>query len=333
MQAGNQKEGEFFVGIMMVTSLNSYVKNMEMTVKWKERQEKKNDTADSMGSAGSTGSTDSSKDSASKTFRKKLDEIRYPQYGRSSQMEADIEIKLTAGKKLSGEEMLYLKNHDKAMYQKAKIIKRERDAYEKALASCKTKDEVEQLKADYASAAVRRINAIRKDSGISREKKRELFQMEHFKAAALDDAMHEFEKRRDYKQLPEGTEKPKPQDEENFQTVERKKQEEGTVLEKAAEAAEYEVPKAETGDEKEKEEAEKSTDDACEEGTIMRAILDEEARWAREEEEHDSASQDMNQIQNEESPEGAFIRRARTAYLSAQTFMTHEETANIDLRR
>lgn len=62
MQAGNQKEGEFFVGIMMVTSLNSYVKNMEMTVKWKERQEKKNDTADSMGS---TGSTDSSNDSAS----------------------------------------------------------------------------------------------------------------------------------------------------------------------------------------------------------------------------------------------------------------------------
>lgn len=79
-------------------------------------------------------------------------------------MEADIEIKLTAGKKLSGEEMLYLKNHDKAMYQKAKIIKRERDAYEKTLTSCKTKDEVEQLKADYASAAVRRINAIRKGS-------------------------------------------------------------------------------------------------------------------------------------------------------------------------
>lgn len=107
------------------------------------------------------------------------------------------------------------------------------------------------------------------------------------------------------------------------------------MLEKAAEAAEYEVPKAKTGDRKETEEAEESTDDACEEGTIMRAILDEEARWAREEEEeeNDSASQDMNRVPEEESPEGAFIRRARTAYLSAQAFMIHEETANIDLRR
>lgn len=324
------------MGIMLVTSLNSFVKNMEMNVKWKERQEEKNYAPDSTGDG---------EDSVSKDFQKKIDEIRYPEYDRSSQMEADIEIKLTAGKKLRGEELEYLKNHDRAMYQKVKIINRERDAYEKALLSCKTKEEVEQLKADYAAAAVRRINAIRNDTGISAEKKGELFKMEHFRAAALDDAMHGFMESSDYTLLPEGTEpvkdEKKPEEGKKadavfdpevlqFQKVEREKQEAGTVLEKAAESVEYEVLKAETGDEKEMEE---STDDACEEGTIMRAILDEEARWAREEEEQASASQDMNQVQNEESPEGAFIRRARTAYLSAQAFMTHEETANIDLRR
>lgn len=326
------------MGIMMVTSLNSYVKNMEMAVRWKERQEEKDYAP---------GSTGEGEDSASKAFQKKADEIRYPQYDRSSQMEADIELKLTAGKKLSGEEMLYLKNHDRAMYQKAKIINRERDAYEKALASCKTKDEVEQLKADYAAAAVRRLNAVRNDTGLSAEKKKELYKMEHYKAAALDDAMHEFMESSDYEQLPEGVKKPEGQEKQekgnsfdlafdmesvSLQEIRREKLAAGDMIETAAKAAEYKVP-AEEAEDKKEEIPEESTDDACEEGTIMRAILDEEARWAREEEEQAFASQDMNQVQNEESPEGAFIRRARTAYLSAQAFMTHEETANIDLRR
>ena len=78
----------------MVTSLNSYVKNMEMAVRWKERQEEKDYAP---------GSTGEGEDSASKAFQKKADEIRYPQYDRSSQMEADIELKLTAGKKRSEE--------------------------------------------------------------------------------------------------------------------------------------------------------------------------------------------------------------------------------------
>lgn len=330
------------MGIMMVTSLNSYVKNMEMAVRWKERQEEKDYAP---------GSTGEGEDSASKAFQKKADEIRYPQYDRSSQMEADIELKLTAGKKLSGEEMLYLKNHDRAMYQKAKIINRERDAYEKALASCKTKDEVEQLKADYAAAAVRRLNAVRNDTGLSAEKKKELYKMEHYKAAALDDAMHEFMESSDYEQLPEGVKKPEGQEKQekqekgnsfdlafdmesvSLQEIRREKLAAGDMIETAAKAAEYKVP-AEEAEDKKEEIPEESTDDACEEGTIKRAILDEEARWAREKEEQDPDldSQEGNQAQ-EETPEGARIRQARSAYLAGQAFMIQGEASGIDLLR
>ena len=59
--------------------------------------------------------------------------------------------------------MLYLKAYAPDTYQKAQTILQERTAYEKALESCQTKDEVEQLKSRYASAAVERIRAIRKD--------------------------------------------------------------------------------------------------------------------------------------------------------------------------
>ena len=111
------------MGIMMITSLNSYAKTISMAMKWQKRQEENNYAP---------GSTDPG--SVQDSFQKQLDQIRYPGYDRSSQMEGDIEIKLTAGKRLSAEEMLYLKNHDRSTYQKARIINRERGAYEKALA-------------------------------------------------------------------------------------------------------------------------------------------------------------------------------------------------------
>ena len=126
------------MGIMMVTSLSSFAKNMQMAVRWQERQEKSDFAPDKV-------------EFVDKSFQNKVDE-KTPPPKRSSQMEMDIEIKLTAGKKLSAEEMRYLKTYNPSTYQQAKTIEQERKAYEKALESCKTKDEVEQLKAQQAAA-------------------------------------------------------------------------------------------------------------------------------------------------------------------------------------
>lgn len=333
------------MGIMMVTSLNSYAKTMAMAMKWQKKQEENNYAPDN---------TDSG--SVQDSFQKKLDEIRYPRYDRSSQMEGDIEIKLTAGKKLSAEEMTYLKNHDRATYQKAKIINRERAAYEKALASCTTKDEVEQLKASYAEAAVRRINAIRNNPSASRDQKRELFQMEHYKAAALDDAMHEFMKSPEYEALPSAPAPRDPSQKDQSAIDEtgnpdskptiagsevtlKPIQEQLAARDKAIkEAAQYEISKlTDSKDDQKKFQTmlKKFEDDACEEGSIMKAILDEEARWAQEEEGEEDASdpQDVTLTQPREPSPGYLVNQAKAAYLAALSYDTDPKPSAIDIRK
>lgn len=96
------------MGIRMITSLNIYAKNMKMAARWQERQV----TADY--APDETAFVDHS-------FQNKVGENdQRPE--RSEQMEMDIEIKLNAGKKLSAEEMLYLKTYAPNTYQKAKTI-------------------------------------------------------------------------------------------------------------------------------------------------------------------------------------------------------------------
>lgn len=285
------------MGIMMVTSINSYAKNMQMVMQW----QKKLEDEDYLPGGAATDEDD---------FRKKLDELRKEQDDRSLQMGSDIELKLTAGKKLSGEEMLYLKTHDRSTYQAAKQIEQERIVYEDALAACTTKAEVEQLKADYAAAAVKRINALRNDPSVSDEKKRFLFRIEHFRAAALDDAMHTFMDSADYKQLPEGE---APQSDEAGAAGASEKGAEGTDPQKQIPAQE------------------EAADDAAEEGSIMKAILDEEARWAREAEEE----VDPDPAQPGQGAEGSHFARAKAAYLAAQSYETPAETSRskIDTRK
>lgn len=281
------------MGIMMVTSLNTYAKNMELAARWQKRQAQGDYAPDEP-------------ESVDHSFQNKVEEDN-PLPERSGQMEMDIEIKLNAGKELSAMEMIYLKAYDPATYQKAKTISQERKAYEKALESCQTKDEAEQLKARYAAAAVERIRTIRNTPGLSREKRRELLKMEHMKAAALDDGMHEFIDSRKYEMLPAGAENP---EEENME-----------------ETGEYEPTEKDTYQEKKAAE-ELSADDAAEEGSIMKALLDEEAGWAREEEENAGAGNAA-----EETFTSSRINQAKAAYFTARTYPFNERSAKIDVKK
>lgn len=292
-----KRKGDFYMGIMLVTSINSYMKSMQMGMKWQKRLED-NDYSPDNGVF------------ADDAFHKQLDELRHSQDDRSCQMEMDIELKMTAGKKLSGEEMLYLKNHNRSIYQVAKKIEQERIVYEKALASCTTKEEVEKLKADYAATAVKRINAIRNNPSISSEEKQKLFSVEYFRAAALDDTMHTFMDSPDYKHLPEG-EKTRPDENDE---IENEAQE--TDTKKLLPEQEMDVEKLIPA-------REAAADDAAEEGSIMRAILDEEARWAMEE----------DPAQTEEPSEAPQFARAKAAYLVAQSYEAPVETSRVDIRK
>ena len=309
------------MGIRMITSLNMYAENMKMTARWQERQV--------------TGDYDPDEPTfVDHSFQNKIEEDD-PRPERSEQMEMDIEIKLNAGKKLSAEEMLYLKAYAPDTYQKAQTILQERTAYEKELESCQTKDEVEQLKSRYASAAVERIRAIRKTPGLSSRNKRELLKMEHMRAAALDDSMHEFVKSREYEMLPEG---PENQEEGNMEGNEkagpgfimRSLQEKKDSLIKAAEEAEvYETAEKGVEQEKKGDAKEVFDDDAEEEGSIMKAILDEEARWAREDEENAASGNEPA----EETFTSSQINQAKAAYFDAQVYTIYEGAARIDIKK
>lgn len=307
------------MGIMMVTSLNTYMKNMELAARWQKRQEEGDYAPDAP-------------EFVDHSFQNKVEEDN-PLPERSDQMEMDIEIKLNAGKELSAMEMVYLKAYDPATYQKAKTISQERKVYEKALESCQTKDEVEQLKARYAAAAVERIRTIRKTPGLSREKKRELLKMEHMKAAALDDGMHEFIDSWKYKMLPAGTEDPEEENmEETGKTglsfvLEPLLDKKNRQNKAAREAEEYEPIEKDTYQEKKAAE-ELSPDDAAEEGSIMKALLDEEASWAREEEENAGAGNAA-----EETFTSSQINQAKAAYFTAQTYTFYERSAKIDVKK
>lgn len=336
------------MGIMLVSSLSSYMKTMEMQAKWQQKQEKGDYAPEHT-------------ESADKEFKKQIDDMRYPEYDRSARMESDIETKLTSGKELSDEEMQYLKNHDPGTYQKARIIQRERKSYEKSLAACTTKEEVEQLKADHAAAAVERVKAIRYNPYLSRKDMRELIRMEHFKAAALDDAMHEFMKDADYKRLPDGGDVSKKEDLGNeaeetkeITLVETEIQHPSSLqlslemdpnmdlaelkeLSKAAEKAEKQeisLSKIELDDGKKTPAPDESTDDAAEEGSILKAILDEEARWAREDEEKAASSpQEAPGPADQADSLNMAQNKAKAAYYSAQSYEPGRETSRIDVRK
>ena len=309
------------MGIRMITSLNMYAENMKMTARWQERQV--------------TGDYDPDEPTfVDHSFQNKIEEDD-PRPERSEQMEMDIEIKLNAGKKLSAEEMLYLKAYAPDTYQKAQTILQERTAYEKALESCQTKDEVEQLKSRYASAAVERIRAIRKTPGLSSRNRRELLKMEHIRAAALDDSMHEFIKSQEYEMLPEGT---KTQEEGNMKEngkagpgfIMKSLQEKSDRLIKAAEEAEvYEAAEKDMKQEKKETTKEVLEDDAEEEGSIMRAILDEEARWSKEDEENAASGN----APAEETFTSSQINQAKAAYFDAQVYTIYEGAARIDIKK
>lgn len=99
-----------------------------------------------------------------------------------------ITQKMKAGKKLSAEELEFLKNNDYALYLKYIKILREREAFEEELKNAKTKQEA----ADIRNITMSGIN---KSSGDAEEKE--------IKSAQFSEAYKEFSDSKQFSQLPE----------------------------------------------------------------------------------------------------------------------------------
>ncbi len=296
------------MSIMMVTSLNAYTKNMEMKMKWQKKQAEKDYTAHEASSA----------DSAA---LRQLEDIRESQKDNSAQMVAQIDLKMMSGKRLSAQEMEYLKEHDPETYKKAKAIEMEREAYERELKNCKTKEEVQRVKAAHAAAGLDQVNNIKNNPNIPSGKKLALIKQELARSTALEDSMRSFVKSGDYKKLPTEAERQKAEKE----MEEAKKAEMGLD----EEAKDQTVQEAEENENAAPADPDSQTPDQItdEAGTASDAEIRESQKTA--------AQRPKTRAQAEVTPEARKVRQAkiRAAYQAGQFQITENQTPKIDIRR
>lgn len=172
-----------------VQSLNSYTKNMEMQMKWQKRKDTNDFSAD-----GTTTIDD--------WVKQQAEEIRQANKEGSTKLQAQIDLKLKCGQRLSAEEMEYLRKNDPESYQHIKSMQAEQKQYEEELKRCKTKDEVERVKMLHTASSLSAVNSIMHNPAIPENKKFELVMREHQKNAALQQSTKEFVESGKYAKLP-----------------------------------------------------------------------------------------------------------------------------------
>ncbi len=322
------------MSIMMVTSLNTYTQNMEMKMKWQKRQTE--DLASREITSKTSKSSESSGDGQDSAVRRQLEDIRESQKDNSAQMAAQIDMKLMAGKRLSAKEMEYLKEHDPETYKKAKAVEMEREAYERELKNCRTKEEVQRVKAAHAAAGLDQVNNIKNNPNIPSGKKLALIKQELSKSTALEDSMRSFVKSGEYKKLP--TE------------AERLKAEKDMEEARKAELGLDEESKAEKAEEKKEETAEPSDPDSQVSGEVSSAGEDhapaEDTAAAKVLSRSETIKtgdaagkviprQKKTRAQAEVTPEARKVRhaRARAAYTAGRLQIAETQTPVIDIKK
>lgn len=168
-----------------------------------------------------------------------------------------IQLKLYSGKKLSSQEMEYLRKNDPQAYEKAKSIAAERKAYEEKLKNCKTKEEVERAKLSSLSKSFAIVNAVESNPNIPKGKKMEIMLEELAKTKVIQEATRKFVESGAYAELPTEAEL---REEETAEAAEREDQ----VAQEAQETKEPQEPDQDTD---KKESSASQTTEAGESGT------------------------------------------------------------------
>ncbi len=180
----------------VIQSLGNYTRNMEMQLKWQKKKADNDFTAD-----GSTKLTDPT--------ARQAEEIRKAQADGSAKFSSQIRTKLAAGKKLTQEEMEYLEKHDPQTYLKVKAIEAEKKSYEKELKSCKTKEEVQQVRTNRVAASLSVVNNVKNNPAIPEGAKLGILWQELQKNMAMEEAVRKLVESGEYAQLPTEAEKQK----------------------------------------------------------------------------------------------------------------------------
>lgn len=87
-------------------------------------------------------------------------------FHRRDETLASIRAKLDAGGSLTEEERAYLRQHDPQAYQELFQEEQEQAAYERALRSCKTREEADRLQMNRIGQSLSRIQTVEHDPAI-----------------------------------------------------------------------------------------------------------------------------------------------------------------------
>lgn len=160
-----------------INSLNSYISGLKMQGLWHLRQQNGASHQDEITVDGVT-------------------------FHRRDETLASIRAKLDAGGSLTEEERAYLRQHDPQVYQELLQEEQEQAAYERALRSCKTREEANRLQMNRIGQSLSRIQTVEHDPAIPLHAKLKVAMREKCLVDAAADSMREFVASGDYDRLP-----------------------------------------------------------------------------------------------------------------------------------
>lgn len=312
----------------MVSSLNTYAKNMKMQMKWEQRRANGDYSHDSQ----SVLVRQIQEDASGLAGGIGVNGIGEPTGGSSHQsIMSGIRAKLNAGKRLSSSELQYLKKNDPETYQHVKAMEAERKAYEQRLRRCKTKEEVQRLKASQMASSLDRVRDVNNNPNIPGGEKLKLTLEEHQKVSAVTDATTKFAESGEYRKLPTEAEKAKAEkDLKEAKEAERKgetKKDKEPVTDKKA---------PETDEVKDEEK------DPAQETTISGNTYKKDVRCASKDKPADAqiakakeirrASQ-KTRVEAELTPEAQKVRRSRARAAYAQSMQSNEVAVTVDVKK
>jgi len=125
----------------------------------------------------------------------------------------EIKNKMKSGKRLSHAEKEFLRIHDPKLYEKAMKIEKERDEFKRALANCKTKEEVRRVLTSKAMELQAEVQAVGKTKDV--EQKLDKLEFISMRMMAIFDEHAEFVKTKEYSEMPNEEEENEENNEEN----------------------------------------------------------------------------------------------------------------------
>jgi hypothetical protein len=286
------------LNIAMMCSMNTCTQTMKLQMKWQQRKS----SGDYL-TKGYSGTKESQKDQELQDPQSRLLESMKPD--ESASMRQQISTKMMAGKRLSSAEMEYLKENDPQTYQKARTIEMEREAYERRLKQCRTKEEVQRVKFSQAASSLATVKNVESNPSIPKGQKLALIMQELHKFNAMSDTDRAYMQSKDYQSLPTEAEKRKAEEE-----LEKAEKAEMGIEDRTDDSAE------ETADSTNKEAVEeaKTESRAPEESAPTETELKAAKRAV--------AGQEKTRMEAEVTPEARKVRRAKAQAAYAQSSCT-----------